>query len=76
VTRPTAKRKEGLAGFGPTKKRRRGWAKKGGKKPDLRAKTVKEKISISFSFPNISNTLSNDFCNHFLLKIKTNHTNK
>jgi hypothetical protein len=37
---------------------------------------VKENISISFSFPNISNTFSNDFWNHFLLEIKTNHTDK
>jgi hypothetical protein len=50
-----------FADFGPIKNSRRDWAKGRGEKPGLQAKTVKENISISFSFPNISNTFSNDF---------------
>jgi hypothetical protein len=37
-------------------------------------KLRRAKISISLSFSNISKAFSNSFCTHFLLEIKTNHS--
>jgi hypothetical protein len=48
IARPTAERRKTLAGFGPTKKRSRGWAKEKRRETDFRPETKKNIISISF----------------------------